>query len=142
MKVKDPGTAATKWSTRAAAAQTDYTTGAQGADQATPAAAAVATWQAAVNDPTSAKRFVMGIQAAGNAGWLAGIQQKGAARYAQGVGTAAAKTKYQTKVTPYFQALQGLTLPPRGLRRSAQNFARVQAVDQALAAVKTGSTGG
>lgn len=140
MHIKDPSTLAQKYSTRASAAATDYATGvANTSGQASAAAAAVATWQAAVNSPTAAKAFVTNLNKAGDAAWQMGVKNKGASRYAQGVQAGA--SKWATNVAPYFAALSSLTLPPRGLRRSAQNFARVQAVDQALATVKTGQSG-
>jgi hypothetical protein len=127
-----------KWVTRSQGASADYVAGASTAktSQSAAAAASVATWQQAVNSPEAAKRFVANLNAAGDAAWQNGIKVKGAARYAPGV--AAAQNKWASNVSPYLQALASLNLPPRGLRRSAQNLQRVAAVDQALAAVKTG----
>lgn len=137
MKVKDIGASATKWTNRAQAAAQDYVNGVNGAQQAEPAIAAVSTWQAAVQSPTAAKMFTTGLQKSGDAGWANGVKTKGATRYPQGVQGAAGK--WQSGFSPYASTLASLNLPPRGVRRSAQNMARVQAVVQAMANVKTGS---
>lgn len=137
LKVKDPSAASTKWANRAGAAQPDYQTGVMNTTgQAQAAVSAADTWQQSVAAASAKTQFIKNLQAAGDAAWQAGVKNKGAARYAQGVSVA--KDKYAAKVTPYFAALASLNLPPRGLRRSAQNYARVQAVGTALAAVKTG----
>jgi len=136
IKIKDVGTLGKKWATRAQAAVTDYTAGAQGAQQADAAIASADTWQQAVSSPTAKNLFVKNISAAGDAGWLQGVQTKGAQRY--GPGVAAGQNKWQTGVQPYLQTLSNLQLPPRGLRRSAQNMARVQAVVTAMGQTKTG----
>lgn len=136
IRVKDPGTLANKWATRAQAAVSDYTAGVQSAQQAGPAAASADTWQQAVTSPTAKALFVSNLNAAGDAAWQQGVLTKGKDRYAPGV--AQGKGKWQNGVQPYLQALQSLQLPPRGLRRSAQNMARVQAVVTAMANVKTG----
>jgi hypothetical protein len=136
IKIKDPGTLSKKWVTRAQAAQPDYVAGPQNArtSQSAAAIAAGPTWQQAVASADALKRFQANLAAVGDAGWAAGIATKGAARYAPGV--AAAQNKWQANVTPYLQALAGLTLPARGIRGSAQNLQRVSAVDQAMQATK------
>jgi len=139
--MKDPNSLAQKYSTRASAAAQDYANGvAATTGQAAAAAAAVATWQAAVNSPSAAKAFTTNLQKAGDAAWQMGVKNKGAGRYAQGVQNGA--TKWATNVAPYFSALSALSLPARGLRGSAQNISRVQAVDTSLHNVKVGTTGG
>lgn len=134
--VKNASNISAKWSTRAQAATQDYVNGTAGVSQAQPAIDAVSTWQAAVASPTAAKMFTTGLQASGDSGWQNGVKNKGAARYGPGVQAGAAK--YQSGVAPYIAALQNLTLPPRGMRRSAQNMARVQSVVTAMIQVKTG----
>jgi hypothetical protein len=135
MKVKDIGTISAKWSTRAQAATQDYVNGTAGVQQAEPAIAAVGTWQQAVQSPTAATAYTKGLTASGDAGWQAGVKAKGATRY--GPGVQGAQGKYSQGEQPYLQALSNLTLPPRGLRRSPQNMARVQAVVTAMGQVKT-----
>jgi len=141
IQIKDPGVLAKKWSTRAQAAAPDFVAGADSPKVSPTGAAAAAgpTWQAAVQSPDALKRFQSHLAKAGDAAWAAGIKGKGAARYGQGV--AAAMNKWQANTTPYLQVLASLTLPARGLRRSAQNIARVQAVDAALAAAKQSASG-
>jgi len=137
MKVKDTSSSATKWATRSAAAAQDYVNGASNAQQAEAAIAAVGNWQASVSSPTAAKMFTAGLQKSGDAGYVAGVKNKGATRYPQGV--QGASSKWQAGFAPYAQVLNSLTLPPRGVRRSPQNIARVQAVVNAMATAKTGS---
>jgi len=136
IKIKDPGTLSKKWSTRAQAAQPDYVAGPANArvSQSAAAIAAAPTWQAAVSSADALKRFTGNLAKAGDAGWAAGVANKGAQRYAPGV--QAAQSKWQANTSPYLQALSGLDLPPRGLRRSAQNLQRVAAVDAAMVATK------
>lgn len=141
IKIKDPGTLAAKYSQRSQNAAQDYANGVmQASGQAAAAVASADTWQASVSSANAKASFVKNLNAAGDAAWQAGVKNKGASRY--GPGVAAGASKWATNVAPYFSALASLTLPPRGLRRSAQNFARVQAVDNALAAVKTGGQAG
>jgi hypothetical protein len=137
--MKDPSALAAKYSARASNAATDYANGvASTSGQAAAAAGAADTWAASVAAPSAKAQFVKNLNKAGDAAWQAGVKNKGAARYPQGVQTGAAK--WASNVAPYFSALKSLSLPPRGLRRSAQNFARVQTVANALAAVKTAGT--
>lgn len=139
IKMKDPSALAAKYSSRASNAATDYANGvASTSGQASAAVSAADTWQASVTAPSAKAQFVKKLNAAGDAAWQAGVKNKGASRYPQGVQTGA--PKWAANVAPYFAALSSLTLPPRGLRRSAQNYARVQAVGNALAAVKTAGT--
>jgi hypothetical protein len=138
MKVKDVGTIAAKWSTRAQAATQDYVNGTAGVQQAEPAIAAVNTWQQAVASPAAATDYTKGLTKSGDAGWQAGVKNKGAARY--GPGVQGAQAKYSSGEQPYLQALSNLTLPPRGLRRSPANMARCQAVVTAMQQVKTAGT--
>jgi hypothetical protein len=137
IKTKDVNTISTKWATRAQAATQDYVNGTSGVSQAQPAIDAVTTWQQAVNDPNAAKSYTKGLSASGDAGWQAGVKNKGAVRY--GPGVSAGTSKYAAGEGPYLAALNNLNLPPRGLKRSAQNMARAQAVVTAMGAVKTGS---
>jgi hypothetical protein len=134
MIVKDAGASAAKWSQRAGAAQATYTAGvaATTKDQAALAAAAEGLWAQAVATAAANKRFSIGLQKSGVAGWKAGVASVGGARYSQGVGVAG--PKYQAGVAPYFAALSSVTLPARGPKGS--NGARVDAVVNALMAAK------
>lgn len=134
MNVTSPTNAGAKWVQRASAAGQTYTAAVAGStvDQAGLAAAAEPLWSASVQQAAAEHRFSAGVQKSGTAAWKAGVASKGAARYGSGV--TAAQPKYAQNVAPYFQALQNLTLPPRGVKGS--NIARVQAVDDALMAAK------
>lgn len=134
MVVKDATASASKWSTRAAAAQGAYTSGVASStkDQAALAAAAEPLWAQAVANAASLKRFSSRLQAVGTAAWKAGVAAVGGVRYSQGVG--ATQNKYQTAVAPYFAALSSVTLPARGPKGS--NSARIDAVVNALMAAK------
>lgn len=134
MITKDAGSAASKWSARAASAQGTYTAGvaATTKDQAELAAASENLWASNVAAAASAKRFSTRLRKAGTPAWKAGVAAVGGQRYAQGVG--AAQTKYQNGVQPFLAALQSVTLPARGPKGS--NGARIDAVVNALMAAK------
>lgn len=93
------------------------------------------TWQQGVTQ-AGPDRFAAGIRKAGAQGYSQGIQDKGAARYASGV--QAGQTKYARNVAPYFQVITSTQLPPRGLRGSPANDARVSALARALNAARVG----
>ena len=134
MITKDAGTAAAKWSQRAAAASGAYTAGVASStkDQAALGAAAEPLWAQAVANAAANKRFSTNLTHAGTQAWKAGVASVGGARYSQGVG--AAQTKYQSGVAPYLAALGSVTLPARGPKGS--NAARTDAVVNALMAAK------
>ena len=134
MNVATPSAAATKWNTRASAAASTYTqnVAASTVDWSGLTAASQPTWAAAVQTAAANNYFQDGVTRVGTAAWKTGVATKGAARYPQGV--AAGQTKYQTNVTPYIQALQGLTLPARNVKGS--NIGRVTAIDDLMMATK------
>ncbi len=139
IKLKPIGDLAAKFSNRGQAAAPDYKTGVQSAGNSQKPAAMAAndTWKAAVNDAAARDAFAKGLATTPDDKWQRNSVAKGAVRY--GPGVAAAQNDWATGFNKYYQILAGLTLPARGLRRSAANMARVTAVDQALAAAKTGS---
>jgi len=136
IKVKDPGASAAKFVQRAQNAVDAYKAGVQApkVSQNAAAVAAIPRWQQAVASSAAAAAMRSGLAAAGDQGWMNGALQKGAGRYPDGV--AKAQAKYQANVTPFFQAIGSLTLPDKGLRGSSANYARVQAVGQALHTLK------
>jgi len=142
IKVKDPGTTANKWATNAGNATNSYIAGinAPKTSQSAAAVAAGPRWQAAVQSPAALAAFTSHIQKAGDAAWAAGALGKGKDRYSGGI--AAAKAKYTNNVTPFLTAIAGVTLPDKGVRGSSQNYARVQAVGDALHALKVARAGG
>jgi len=134
VNVTSPTNAASKWVSRAQAGAQQYgaSVASSTVDQAGLAAAAEPTWAAGVANAAANHFFSDGVQKAGTAAWKAGVANKGVARYSPGVTNA--QTKYTANVTPYINALQGLTLPARGPKGS--NIQRVQAVDDLMQATR------
>lgn len=138
--LKDAGSYAQKYASRAGAAVNDYLAGVNAASgQAAAAAAAADKWQQGVSAPSAKAAFTNNVTAAGDQAWKAGVTAKGQARYAPGV--AAGQQKWANSVQKFFATLKGLSLPPRGLRGSAQNAQISAQVQAALHATKTGGTG-
>ncbi|OLB84958.1 MAG: hypothetical protein AUI15_33855 [Actinobacteria bacterium 13_2_20CM_2_66_6] len=131
IRIRDTASLANKFATRAQGAQADYKDGIQtgGADWENAARSAEPAYEQGVQDAISKKRFGKGVS---------GSQQKyiqnattlGPQRYAQGV--ANAKDAWARGVQPALDLLKGLTLPPRGPRRSPANQARANMVAQEL----------
>jgi hypothetical protein len=139
--LKDANAYAAKFANRAQAAANDYVAGVQASTgQAAAAAAAADKWQQGVSAASAKAAFVANVNAAGDAMWKAGVQSKGQARY--GPGVQAGQNKWAAKVQKFFTALKAVTLPPRGLRGSAQNAQISAAVQAALHAAKTGGAPG
>lgn len=142
IKVKDAATSAQKYITNTANAVNAYKAGVQSPKQSQSAAAiaAVGTWQQAVSSTQAATAFKSGLTKAGDAAWVAGALNKGAARYPQG--TQLAAPKWQTNVQPYLQLISSFNLPAKGIKGAAQNWQRSQALGQALHNAKVQSQGG
>lgn len=130
---KDIGAIATKFSTRAQAAAGDYKTGVQNAggtwEQNT--AAAETNYETGVQQSIASKKFSKGVSGKGGK-YQANAVALGSNRY--GPGVANAQSAYQAGMTGVLQVLQGVQLPPKGVRGSQQNMARSNAVATALAA--------
>lgn len=141
IKVKDPATTANKWDSNAGNATQTYIAGINAPKQSQSAAAvaAVDRWQAAVASPAAKAAFTSNLQKAGDAAWSAGALGKGKDRYSPGIH--AAKTKFMNNVTWVLQTISGVSLPDKGIRGSSQNYARVQAVGDALHAAKLSRSG-
>lgn len=137
ISIKDTGSLAKKFVTRATAAQGDYKDGVTGAG---------AKFEAAAK--ASEGNYVTGVQAAitrgafgkGLSGSAATYEKNattlGPQRFAQGVQNASDAWAQGTQ--PYLDRLKSLDLPPKGARRSPQNQARSAAVQLALGAMKEG----
>ncbi len=134
MAIKFPSTAVggERWSRRAAAAQIDYQTGVQGAAGSwQPAAAAGAqNYATGVNAAVATGSFAKGIAKAGDGKWVNRATKLGPARFAQGVQVA--QPAYEAGVTPIWQRVAGLTLPPKGPKGAAQNYQRPTLVAQEM----------
>lgn len=139
--LKDATAYADKFANRASAAAPDYAAGVNAATgQAAAAANAADKWQQAVTSASAKANFSTNVTAAGDQAWKNGVAVKGQARY--GPGVAAGKGKWASKVQKYFAVLKGLSLPPRGLRGSAQNTQISALVVAALHSAKTGGAPG
>lgn len=141
IKVKDPATTGQKWVNKASNATDDYKRGVQAPrrPQAATAIAAAGRWRTAVSSDAAMARFTSGLNRSGDAGWTAGAMGKGATHYADGV--RAGQNKFTTNVTPFLQAIAGVTLPDKGIRGSSANYARVQAVGDTLHQLKLSRAG-
>lgn len=123
-----------KWARNSAGASADYASGAQNPRRswAESTQASEGNYEAGVQEAIGRKAFSKGVQDAGDSKWKAGIQEKGRARYSQGV--AVAQDEYQKGFAPYVSTLNSLTLPPRGPK--GQNYQRSQLVGEAMRETK------
>jgi len=144
IKVKDPATVLANWTAAGTSpnAQAKYKAGVMSPKnpQNASAIAAIPRWQQAVSSTTAAARMAAGLRAAGDQGWQNGAINKGVNHYPDGI--RAGGGKFQANVTPFLQAIAGVSLPDKGIRGSSQNYARVQAVGDALHALKVSRAGG
>lgn len=136
--MKTASQSSSKYVERAGAASGDYVSGAQGTskDQSAAAIAAAPNYVAGIQAAITRGAYAKGLQASGKAGWLKGVTEKGANRFAEGVASGA--SKYATNSGKYDGARGAANSLPRGPKGSEQNFARAKAVGQALRAAKVG----
>lgn len=136
---KSASESAQKFVERAGAASGDYVAGAQSTtkDQAAAAIAGKANWSAGIQAAITGDRYAKGLQASGKAGWLRGVTEKGANRFAEGV--AAGAGKYATNSGKYDGARGAAAPMPRGPKGSEANYARSKAVGTALRKMKVGA---
>ncbi|MEK7179972.1 MAG: hypothetical protein AAB706_00695 [Patescibacteria group bacterium] len=136
--MKTASNSAKKFVERASAASGDYLSGAQSTskDQSAAAIAGKANYAAGINAALAAGRYEKGLQKSGKSGWLKGITDKGANRFAEGVASGA--SKYAANSGLYDSARSAADSMPRGPKGSEANFARAKAVGQALRKLKTG----
>lgn len=136
--MKSASKSAEKYVNRASAASMDYKSGAEqtSKDQAAAAIAAKANYAAGINASIQRGAYEKGLQASGKAGWLKGVTEKGANRFAEGVSAGA--SKYATNSGKYDSARNAASSLPRGPKGSEQNFARAKAVAVALRTAKVG----
>ena len=127
INIKDTGALAEKFAKRAQAAGKEFKDGvlAPRRSQSQEAIAAADRWLGGVT-AAGTVAFTRGLQKSGDEKWSRKASTVGFDRYP--AGAAAAKGDWAAGVAPILDSLRSLTLPPRGLRRSPQNIARVQAV--------------
>ena len=131
IRIRDTASLANKFATRAQGAQGDYKDGVQagGADWENNTRSANDAWKQGVQEAVGKDRFVKGVSGSQQK-YIANATALGPARYAQGVGNA--KDAWARGVQPALDLLKGLTLPPRGPRRSPANQARANMVAMEL----------
>lgn len=120
-----------KWQRRTAVAGEDYAQGVRNARRpwAAATAAAEGNWAAGVQRASADKRFGKGVNKAGDAKWLRGATEKGAARFAPGV--AAAASEFESGYAPIRNAIESVTLRPRGPKGDPGNWERSKQVGMA-----------
>lgn len=136
VQVTDSNTAAERFGRRGSAASQDFETGVQNSsdsDWQTGAQNAEGNWAEGVQQAAANGAYGRGV-ANPSASWQERTLTLGTQRYSQGV--QASTGKYQTAVQPYFDALEALSLSPRGARNSAQNYQRSEDVGRRLAEVR------
>jgi len=138
--IKDTGTLAGKWSTRASNASGDYQTGAANAGPAWEAGArgSEQAWVDGTQGAIQRKAYGKGITASGGAHYQARIAEVGVTRYGPGVQAASAQASWAKNTQPYLDKLKSLQYPPKGARRSPQNQARANMVALELGKLKAG----
>lgn len=135
IKVKDVGSIAQKFKTRASAAQGDYGTGVAnaGADWEANSVAAEDNYGASVTQAVADKRYGKGVR--GSAGkYVKNATTLGPQRY--GTGIANAQDAYAAGMQPVIAALQAINLPPRQVK--GNNAERSNIVATRLRAMKLG----
>jgi hypothetical protein len=127
---------ARKWGTVTPGRTEDYRAGVENPrkEWATSTAAAESAYETGVSQAIAKKRFGRGVKAVGTAGWQTGAVTKGTQRW--GPGVTMAQDKYARGFSPYRDAIERCTLPPRYARRDPRNLERVKAVVNALSAAK------
>lgn len=138
MRLKDIGSLAKKFVSRASTAGGDYTSGVQaaGPDWEARTRASEDAYKQGVTMAANEGRFLKGVSDAGAAKYVQRAATLGAQRYPTGV--AAAEGDWAKGFAPFHQALQSMDLPPRGPRGTPQNQNISNAVAQRLAAIKRG----
>lgn len=129
--IKDINKSSDKWQRRAALASPDYLAGVKTPRRSWSEAASAgeANYKAGVQAAATKGAYGAGVKKAGDAAWQKGAQEKGPARYSEGV--ALATQDWAAGFQPYHQTISSLQLPARGPAGSPQNLARVAAVANA-----------
>ena len=127
-----------RWVKRASIATEDYRAGVQEPRRAWKEAtlAAKEAWRQGVQQAISQGRWERQVSATRNEDWEQKAATLGADRYAPGV--QAAQEVYAARVSPYLQAIERLSLPPRGPKGDPRNLERVRLIAQTLHQMKTG----
>ena len=108
-------------------------------DWAKVTALAEGAYKAGVTSAMARNAFGKGVTQAGTAKWQGRSLTVGAERW--GPGVTAAVDAYERGFAPYRGVIEKLSLPARFPTGDARNYARVQAIGEALRKAKTGSSG-
>lgn len=132
MDIKAIGLIAEKYARVTPQRAADYVDGVRttGVDWAKVTAAAAATYAAGVQAAIARNSFGKGVTAAGTERWRAKTVDVGSSRWGPGVQAGAGD--YAARFAPYADALAKLTLPARFPTGDPRNYARVQAIGEAL----------
>lgn len=138
IRLRDIGSMSKKFVQRAGAATPDYTAGVANAGPAWQAGASAAgdTYRTAVTQAASEGRYEKGVADAGSGKYQERARTLGSQRYAPGV--QASEQDWAKGFGPYASALNGMDLPLRGPRGSAQNSEISSAVQRRLHAIRVG----
>lgn len=136
--VKDVTAAAQKFVQRAQAAGGDYKTGVSnaGGKWAANTKASADSWALGVQQAAADGRFAANIDQTSQQKFQERASNVGAQRYPQGV--AGAQQSWATGTKPYLDLIASINLPPRQPKGSPNNYARVQAIGDALRRKKLG----
>jgi hypothetical protein len=136
--MKTASESAAKFVSRAGGASLDYKQGAERTtkDQAQAAIAGKDNYVKGLQESFTRGAYEKGLTKSGKSGWLKGVTEKGANRFAEGVSAGA--DKYATNSGKYDNARNAASSMPRGPKGSELNYNRAKAVGQALRAVKVG----
>lgn len=136
IKIRDTATLASKYRTRAGAAQGDYKSGVEGAgaDWEAGAKAGEGNYEAGVQEAIGKKRYGRGVSAAGASKYVKNAVDLGVARYPTGV--AQGTDAWARNVQPSLDRLKSMNLPPKGPKGSPQNQQRAAMVALELRKLK------
>lgn len=128
-----------KWRTggRAAGAKWHDNAVSPATDWEGPTAAAQDLWATRVAEAAADGSFAEGVHTAGNDKYKDKIREHGPGQYISGF-TPEAQIRYNTAMTPFWNRLEAMTLPPRGAT-IRENVERVIAVAEALREVSHSS---
>ena len=132
VKVKPVDKVVNKWQSRASVASGDYKDGVTNPkrDWAEATSLAADTWKKALTEAMGRNAFASGVKAAGTDKWKKKALAVGPTRYTEGV--SAAVDEYKKKISEVLSVLEGIELPARGPKGSAQNYERVKTIGDAL----------
>ena len=129
-----------KWIERGAVSVDEYLKGVRNPkrSQSASAIAAQPLMLAGVTQAVTSGRWANKLRQSGDAGHLAGVEEKGSQNYPVGIGSARAAAKFVQNSGRYDTARNAAAGSPRGPKGSPQNLANVAKVVAALRAVKVG----